>query len=406
MKRFLTIFLIAFIGLGFVAEHASAIPAFGRKYRMSCKTCHSPIPRLKAYGDDFAGNGFVLTDSDAPRYYVDAGDDELSLISEFPLAVRFDGFLSYNNSNTEKSDLASPYTLKLMSGGEFAPNIAYYFYFYMSERGEIAGVEDAYVMFNDLFGIDWDIYFGQFQVSDPLFKRELRLTLEDYEIYKSKSDLSRMNLAYDRGIMTTLGLDTGTDIIFEVINGCGLNEADATKVFDIDKHKNFVGRVSQDIFDFARIGVFAYMGKEEYNPEETGALYKNEMNMFGADMTLSYDDVLELNLQYLTRNDDVSGSDTAILPTDLENPDKLKTSGGLAELIFMPDGDDSKWYLAALANYVDASENELVEDYKSATFHAGYMLRRNIRLVLEGTHNFSNSDETFTAFSLGIVSAF
>jgi hypothetical protein len=83
-------------------------------------------------------------------------------------------------------DFASPYIIKLLSGGELSERISYYFYFYFSERGEVAGVEDAFLMYNDLFGIDLDIYLGQFQVSDPLFKRELRLSLEDYVLYTSQ----------------------------------------------------------------------------------------------------------------------------------------------------------------------------------------------------------------------------
>ena len=40
-------------------KNAFAIPAFARKYQISCQVCHSPaMPRLKAFGDDFAGNGF------------------------------------------------------------------------------------------------------------------------------------------------------------------------------------------------------------------------------------------------------------------------------------------------------------------------------------------------------------
>jgi hypothetical protein len=39
-------------------------------------------------------------------------------------------------------------------------------------------------MFNDVLGTDLEVTVGQFQISDPLFKRELRLTREDYQIYK------------------------------------------------------------------------------------------------------------------------------------------------------------------------------------------------------------------------------
>jgi hypothetical protein len=181
--RLLTLFAI-FI---FLAEQLQAIPAFARKYRMSCTTCHTPAaPALKPYGDEFAGNGFRLADEQSPRYYTETGDTKLSLVRELPIAVRLEGFVNYNLAGNEKTDFASPYLLKFMSGGEISERLSYYFYFYFSERGEVAGVEDAFLMYNNLFGIDFDISLGQFQVSDPLFKRELRLSLEDYVLYTSQ----------------------------------------------------------------------------------------------------------------------------------------------------------------------------------------------------------------------------
>ncbi len=39
----------------------------------------------------------------------------------------------------------------------------------------------------------------------------------------------------------------------------------------------------------------------------------------------------------------------------------------------------SKWYLTGLFNWVDSDLEEL--NYQAATFHAGYILRRNLRIV-------------------------
>ncbi len=51
-------------------EQADAIPAFARKYQISCQVCHSPaMPRLKAFGDDFAGDGFRMTDYESPQVF-------------------------------------------------------------------------------------------------------------------------------------------------------------------------------------------------------------------------------------------------------------------------------------------------------------------------------------------------
>ena len=399
MRKLILLFSIAAIIIAATAEKASSIPAFARKYRLSCQTCHNPMPRLKAYGDDFAGNGFQLTDREAPRYYVETGDPELSLLREFPLAVRFDGHITYNNSNSEQPDLGTPYLLKLMSGGSITKDVAYYFYVYLDERGEVAGVEDAYLMFNNLFGVDFDIYAGQFQVSDPLFKRELRLTLEDYSVYTISPGITDVSMKYDRGLMLTYGTNFGTTIVAEIVNGNGLTDANAAHLFDKDDYKNFMGRVSQDIGSFARIGGFVYGGSESLT-NENGDESVNDIMIWGPDLTLSYEDILELNMQYVNRTDD-----GLFLTEDAATPEEdFVTEGLLAELIFLPQGDDSKWYCAGIYNQT-MSDRDLYQ-YQAGTLHFGYLLRRNIRLVAEGTYNFTDSDNAFAKFSVGFVSGF
>ena len=390
MKK-VKIFLMLIIFCGLMAADIFAIPAFGRKYKLSCQTCHAPIPRLKAYGDEFAGNGFKMPEMESRRYFVDTGDDQLSLIRDFPIAVRLDMHAMFKTGDYENGiDFQTPYLLKLLSGGELAENLAYYFYFYMDERGEVAGVEDAYIMFNNLFDIDLDLYMGQFQVSDPLFKRELRLTLEDYELYRTKVGNASANLAYDRGLMITLGLESGTDIIFEVINGNGIGDADFSRNFDKDSFNNFFGRVSQELFEFARIGAFGYMGTEEIE-FSTGVNDDNKISMWGPDLTVG-NDVVELNFQYLIRNDSKV--------FNLSNED-IKTNGAMAELIFMPKGDESKWYMVGLFNWIDSDIKAL--DYQTITGHVGYLYRRNMRMVAEYKYDF---EREYNTFSVGIVSAF
>jgi hypothetical protein len=392
MKKFAINFFVLLLLVLFFNDAVMAIPAFARKYKMSCTTCHTPFPKLKPYGDEFAGNGFKLADQDAPRYYVKTGDDDLSLIRDFPLAIRLEGLVTYNNNNSEKSDFNAPYNLKLLSGGEIATNISYYFYFFLSERGEVAGIEDAFLMFNNLFGSELDLYVGQFQVSDPLMKRELRLTYEDYLPYKNKIGKSRIDLTYDRGIMLTYGFDTGTDIIVEVLNGTGIGEADGLKNFDFDKHKNFFGRISQDIGEFLRIGGFGYFGKEDL--DDSSGVFTNEVTMFGPDLTLSYKNILELNMQYIIRKDK-----QPLSPTVLNK--EIETKGMLAELLYMPEGDQSKWYAAALYNWQDSDLAGY--EISKATGHLGWVLKTNIRLFGEFTYDL---EYEFGQFGLGFVTAF
>ena len=393
--RLLTLFAI-FI---FLAEQMQAIPAFARKYRLSCTTCHAPAaPALKPYGDDFAGNGFRLEDEQSPRYYTETGDTKLSLIRELPVSVRLEGFVNYNLAGNEKTDFAAPYLMKFMSGGEISEKLSYYFYFYFSERGEVAGVEDAFLMYNNLFGIDFDIALGQFQVSDPLFKRELRLSLEDYVLYTSQIGTSGIAMTYDKGVMLTLGLESGTGITVEIVNGNGIGEA-RNRVFDKDKYKNVLAKVSQGIGDVLTVGAFVFTGKEELVHAAVSDIV-NEVFMWGPDVSFTPTDKWTLNAQYLHRND----SEVFRNMSNTQTMSDITTDGAMAELIFSPKGDQSDWYLLGLYNWVESDFN--MADYQSVTFHAGYLLRRNVRLAAEYTLDFTHSDNSVNKLSFGFISAF
>jgi hypothetical protein len=382
-------FLVIIITLTFTAGELFAIPAFARKYNTTCKTCHNPFPYLKPYGDEFAGNGFTFSDKDAPRYYINTGDDKLDLIRDLPIAVRIQGYATYNNGNNNQFDTGSPSAFKLMSGGAITKDVAYYAY-YILENGEAGKIEDAWLMFNNLFGTELDFTVGQFQVSDPIFKRELRLENEDYLIYKARPGYSDIDLTYDRGITFAYTLPSATDLVLEVVNGSGIGEVYSNNLFDKDKYKNLMGRISQEVTENVRIGAIGYYGNELINGIYLGK--RNEIKMLGADATLMNEN-FELNVQYLYRDD--------TNPFAYFTENQLKTKGGFAELIFRPEGDESNWYLLGLYNQVSSDESSL--DYKSVTGHAGYLLRRNIRLVSELTYDITNE---YARFSVGFVTAF
>ena len=82
-------------------------------------------------------------------------------------------------------------------------------------------LEDAFLMYHDLLGSGINFYIGQFQVSDPLFKGELRYTLEPYMIYSVSPGNSTANLKYDRGIIFDKGFKTGTTWLRKLLMDAG-----------------------------------------------------------------------------------------------------------------------------------------------------------------------------------------
>ncbi|MGB5525302.1 MAG: hypothetical protein WBN79_00395 [Gemmatimonadota bacterium] len=384
------------------AEGNVEIPAFARKYKFSCSVCHAPIPRLTEFGNTFAGNGFEIAVEEEPRDTIDTGDPMLRLMKNVPLAIRFDGYAQANtlgDSDAVSNDLSFPWGIKLLSGGPIANKISYYVYFFLSERGEIAGLEDAYLQFTDIGGSGVSVMAGQFQVSDPMFKRELRLEFEDYMLYRIRMGDARADLTYDRGVMVPFSPWKNGDWTLGIVNGQGLREASETRAYDRDNSKNLFARYSHSLGKL-RLGVFGLYGKEDANS------VSNEIVWFGPDASLALWNWGELNLQYLRRQDTRPFFDTSGAPTD------TWANSVLAEVIWWPTGVNGRWYVAGLWNWIDASdpivslrinEQVFVQKYNALALDASYLVWRNIRFTGEVAWDIEREG---ARLAIGVVSAF
>ncbi|MGE0352905.1 MAG: hypothetical protein AB7I33_14170 [Gemmatimonadales bacterium] len=386
--------LMAFTLLSVVPADADALPVFARRYKVSCSLCHNPIPRLTPFGDQFAANGFRMSPGEAPQDTTATGDPLLSLMKEFPLAVRLDAYAQVYANGSAATDFQTPYALKILSSGPLSDDISYYFYAFLSERGEVGGIEDAFLYVNDIGGQPVDLAVGQFQVSDPLFKRELRLEFEDYAVYRARLGDVPTDLTYDRGIMAMVDL-AGFSLTGELVNGNGKGAAQDNRRFDVDANKNVFLRISRDLPGGFRLGAFGLYGRSQGNN------LHNSTNMYGFDGSFTTGP-LEVNAQFVHRKDD--------RPTFTAGEPTVRMDGGFAEVIVQPQG--SRFYGFGLYNLVSADRPLLdvrlggpadVRRYESISAGVGHLIRRNLRVTAEGTWNL---EEENTRWTLGFVSAF
>lgn len=405
--------LTALLFLPLVPSPAQGIPAFARKYKLTCALCHAPVPRLTAFGEDFAGNGFQLARGETPVDTVTTGDPMLRLQRDIPLAIRVDAYMSglSGGDGVVATDLKIPWGIKVLSGGQVTNDISYYMYFFLSERGEVAGLEDAYLQFNDVLGSGWDLLAGQFQVSDPLYKRELRLEYEDYMPYRVRVGETRADLTYERGLMAVSSPWKDADLFLQVVNGRGLSAATEAKNFDTDNGKHFGVRLSQGL-GFARVGGFFYTGEETVDDRGSA------LQVFGPDATLPLGEKVEFNLQYLYRKDE----NPFFLETCVRNdprcsfgadePLETEVDSYMGEMLFFPQGAGGNVHFTALYNRVEANspiftvragEEGYLEKYESIGFTANYLYARNVRLIAEVSRNLTLKRNRFIA---GVTAAF
>ena len=373
------------------ARRADAIPAFARKYQLSCSTCHAPFPRLKPYGEEFAGRGFRMEDAskEPSRATYDVGDPLLKLPRDLPLAMRMDFYPTYltGGDDPSRSDFETPWIVKLLSGGPITDHVSYYVYG-IFEEGESVKLEDTYLQFSSIFNLPVDLLIGQFQVCDPLFKRELRLERNDYEILKARVGHSPTNLAYDRGIVLAWHAPAEVEVIAQLVNGNGIVAAEGG-TFDDDSLKNTALRVARQ-FGPVRLGLFGYWGKQEVSAGGRS----NTLSYFGPDLVVDLGAKWQLNLEYLQRRDDdpwFAGQ---------TGPD-VETDGGFAELHYFPQGQDGRWVVSALYNKVESETGG--ENLENASLTVNYLLARNLRLLGEVAHDLDSDRNRVT---LGLVTAF
>ena len=366
---------------------ADAIPAFARRYRFSCSTCHAPFPRLKPFGEEFAARGFRLpADQEPTRAFIDTGDPWLLLNREFPLAVRLEGYGVWREKSGVDEDFQWPWAFKLLSGGPVSKSVSYYFYGIM-ESGETLKLEDTYLQFNSVFHLPVDVIFGQFQVSDVLFKRELRLERNDYQIYKERVGLVSTDLTYDRGLVFAWRAPAELDVQFQVVNGNGIEPAVDDR-FDNNGYKNtslHVGRT----FGPVRVGLFGYYGRIGTRAGTNTTTY------VGPDLAAALGEKWQLNVQYLERRD--TNPFFVVEP----GPDYVM-KGGFAEVLYFPQGQDGRWALVGLYNRITRNRSSGPR-FENASATASYLLARNVRLVAEVARDF---EAEANSLSLGVVTAF
>jgi len=390
MSRFITATIAAAAILLLSAAPSDAIPAFARKYQFSCSTCHAPAPRLKPFGEEFAARGFRLEDpsQEPPRATYDVGDPTLKLMREVPLAVRLEGYASFGEKDNRGADVQYPWVFKVLSGGQINDKISYYFY-YIMEKGGGGGLEDAWVQINSPFKLPINLAAGQFQVCDPLFKRELRLERYDYQIFKTHVGTAAVDLTYDRGLIVSWDFPGGVESVLQIVNGNGIDMADDFDNFDKDNLKNFAYRLALPL-DKVRVGLFGYYGREEGIGKA-----RNRTFYFGPDAVVDLSDRLQLNLQYLERRDDN--------PTFLTSKggSDWKTRGGFAEVVYLPLGADGPWSVAGLYNKVTSDDPNA--KYHSLSVTVGRLLARNVRLTADLGREFERQG---TKLSVGLVTVF
>ncbi len=382
-------FLLIFASL-LIPAKTEAMPVFARKYNMSCVACHAAFPKLNEFGELFVENNFRL-----PNWKdntISGGDDMLALPESVPLAIRMQAFMQAREAEvvdvvtgdtvSADTDIQSPYLIKLLSSAPLSEHISYYFYGIFAEKGDNGAVliEDAWFSHDDIFNTEISMMLGQFQVSDLMFPREIRLTFQDYMVYRMAG------ITYDRGVLfgytagpldLSLGLTNGNGINENItINSPGYKRSD--HLFDNDTGKSVYGRVGSDIAG-VNVGLFGYSGKQ-----------KNAIGVAGTESGNRDADKIAYGIDLSGKFGVKTYWFAQLLQNDWNNFINDNTDyswyGGFAGVDYI---HSDHWAYSLLYNYANANDLANTDtvfegiDMNAITLTASYYFMRNVKGVIE-----------------------
>jgi len=396
-----------------LAETAQAMPAFAREYGVSCNVCHAAYPRLNDFGETFAGD-MNYRMANWRDHTVPTGDETLALPKTLPLAARAQAFVQARDAESidpvsgavtadSSLDFQAPYLLKLLSSAPLSDNISYYFYMIFAEKGANTEVivEDAWFSYDDLFNSGVGLMLGQFQVSDLMFPREIRLTFQDFMAYRFAG------ITYDRGVLFGRGFGP-LDVSLGFVNGNGIEQnfnvtspgyRRPDHLFDNDTGKSVFGRLGTDIGP-ASLGLFGLFGEQRNvtGPAGTESGDRDtDKIVFGIDASGRIGDGWYWFGQVLWNRWD-GFLDPAVT---------YDWTAGFAGVDYIYS---DKWVFSTLVNLADAGDlantDTIYEgiEMRTLTFAAAYYFMRNVKGVVELNVDFLDDEPQSGQYYTGHLS--
>ncbi|MFO0705736.1 MAG: hypothetical protein U0412_02680 [Nitrospira sp.] len=174
-------------------ENAQAIPAFARKYDLTCTACHTAPPRLNSYGERFLENGYQLPGTEdggitKKRNLADLSLDDVANFTGVRLrgnVLRNYQFKRQDPAGAEegivqnKTEFGFPEVFSLFTAGTLTRNVGFFAELESNIEEAHTGVERAFLTFNNLGGTDIaNVRVGRFDPSAAFSFSTLRQQLD------------------------------------------------------------------------------------------------------------------------------------------------------------------------------------------------------------------------------------
>jgi hypothetical protein len=272
---------------GLAGLPAHAIPAFARQHRLLCGNCHTAVPQLNAFGEQFRNAGYRLPAAvekippekrEADYRRSQTPDLRLSerLFGRFPLSIKLNGDARYQSTEKPRTRLFWD-ELTANVGGQ-GGHWSYYVHQHLHKGGRGGKEEYAvWVQANDLVRTKRhtaSLQAGLFELELGLQPHTSRVSTLGYLPYTASIGVpGNFELGEpELGLQLRGRIEPAWRYAAAVVTGSGLHNEN-------NSAKDLFLRVEREPPDRPALGLFGYLGRREL--QHLGQPYQNDVRRLG-----------------------------------------------------------------------------------------------------------------------------
>jgi hypothetical protein len=287
-----------------IYHNAYSIPAFARRYEVSCRVCHlSAYPRLNEFGEQFKENGYQFRPgAEEPvkarkDIEVSTPDEKLIVHRELPLSVRFKSHVTVNQNpevardqGKNATEFVFPSEGVLVGGGTLHKDISALFSFTFVPEPDLHYIHFG---FNNIIKDGWlNARVGKFLMLDYLKPGHRRITIHSNVPYEATMGKNPFYLdAHQAGIDIWGRPEFGPFFYqFALVNGSQEHHGPT----DSDDFRDIYSRLSYTFNMRHTFGIMGYYGNAVIEESENGVTsrFNDKFVLAGADAEISLGPVL------------------------------------------------------------------------------------------------------------------
>jgi hypothetical protein len=310
---------IIFSFLVLSSEASYGIPAFARKYKTSCATCHNGFPKLTAFGEAFRRNGYQFPGHADPEFIkeepVDLGaegnkhafPDAIwpgSLPGSSPISLFLNGEMNYNPKVDPRFTFDGlGNSIEAVAGGTLGDDLSFWGQVALNRDGSLE-LNRLFLIFSNLIGDSYALnarvgviepglfsfsthraWMEGYWLTTRPFSDDMGWSVEETQKGVELNGVVCGRFGYNAGIVEGFGLPhTNKDYYGHVTY-----KFDGMPLDGVVEGGPSIGATRPYIDNSLTIGAFVYAGNAVIGPDT--ASQENRFTEFGADINGFYDRV-------------------------------------------------------------------------------------------------------------------